>query len=795
MRYSDYLQAKVYVRDITGAIGRAGNPSAGLAGDSDPAARSAVAEQLTTVVASNDALTREFGRGFDAATRTVHWSFDVMSQGLDSVHLSVEELNAAFGFRIGLVVTQRQAQRRLLHGVAERLDLIHRAADSPTAVRARELFRTGCERLERGLLDKALEAFIESDKANDADYLTQLQLGRLYLYGKNEDDDVVDLDKAHAHLLHAARYGKSELAALPEAEASTAEALLHAAIACYLLASEAGLDGDDAMSRKRLEESVQLAEGAAGLRPVLGEAHYQAARGLALLGRPDDAAAALERAIAVDRRYCLRVADDPDFGSARITVSCLLERLHADALARARQLLAEKRRLVDSFVYDGDAAQAVQRTLEDRLATAGQMLGRTTLFDCQDASTELLHIFAQHETEDYLKLGRELATLDGHSGDINSLAFSPDGSLLASACHDAVVKLWDVPQKREAATLSGHASLVHSVAFSPDGAIIASGSDDKTVKLWDVRERRETATLSGHSGAVHSVAFCPDGALLASGSWDGTVKLWDLHERREVATLTGHSSSVRSVAFSPDGATLASGSYKMVKLWDVLRRRELAILWQDTNYVESVAFSPDGKLLASGGWDGTVKPWDVRERRELPTLPGHGGLVHSVAFSPDSAIIASGSDDKTVKLWDVREQRELTTLSGDGSSVRAIAFSPDGSLLASGSTGGTLKLWDLRRGVIPRTEWDRLVQAREATATARAERDARARVEVAAQAQRATERERKVRAAEERARAAQDAELLRETRQIKGLCLACGAGISFMRRLSGSSLCATCARR
>ena len=168
-------------------------------------------------------------------------------------------------------------------------------------------------------------------------------------------------------------------------------------------------------------------------------------------------------------------------------------------------------------------------------------------------------------------LWREIITLTGHSGYVTSVAFSRDGTTLASSGIRGTIQLWDVATRQEIATLTGHSNWVHSVAFSRDGKTLASGSSDKTIKLWDVATRREIVTLTGHSNWVHSVAFSRDGRTLASGSWDRTIKLWDVATGREIVTLTGHSREVYSVAFSPDGKTLASGSSdNTIKIW---RRR------------------------------------------------------------------------------------------------------------------------------------------------------------------------------------------------------------------------------
>jgi WD40 repeat protein len=307
-----------------------------------------------------------------------------------------------------------------------------------------------------------------------------------------------------------------------------------------------------------------------------------------------------------------------------------------------------------------------------------------------------------------------VCTLSGHRHYVFSVAFSPDGKLLASGSWDGTIKLWDTATGRELRTLSGYTGYVRSVAFSPDGKILASGSDDNTIKLWDVATWTELRTLSGHTGGVGSVAFSPDGRILASGSYDKTIKLWDVATGTELRTLSGHTSGVESVAFSPDGKVLASGTCGKwepyyyggylcdqgeIKLWDVAKGTEIRTLSGHTRTsfsakVNSVAFSPDGKILASGSDDDTIKLWDVATGREIRTLSGHTWYVESVAFSPDGRILASGSWDETVKLWDVATGKELRTLSGHTWPVSSVAFSPDGKILASGSFT-TIKLWDV----------------------------------------------------------------------------------------------------
>ena len=297
---------------------------------------------------------------------------------------------------------------------------------------------------------------------------------------------------------------------------------------------------------------------------------------------------------------------------------------------------------------------------------------------------------------------QHIDTLSDHTSWVSSVAFSPDGTTLASGSGDSTVKLWNLVTKANTNTLSDHTSWVSSVAFSPDGTL-AAGLEDGTIKLWNPATKTNTATLKGGS-RVHSVAFSPD-STLAAGLEDGSVKLWNLATKTNTNTLSWNTDRVHSVAFSPDG-TLAAGlgnsssesNHAAVKLWNVATKN-IVTLSGHKGHVASVAFSPDGTTVASGAGDGSVRLWNLAT--ETSTTLDARWQVKSVAFSPDGATLAVATRyGNAVQLWDVATKTNIATLSGHTSGVNSVAFSPDGTMLASASNDKTIKLWDV-------SEWKR----------------------------------------------------------------------------------------
>jgi WD40 repeat protein len=294
--------------------------------------------------------------------------------------------------------------------------------------------------------------------------------------------------------------------------------------------------------------------------------------------------------------------------------------------------------------------------------------------------------------------GRELFTLHGHLRSVESAAWSPDGSKLATASEDRAVKVWDAATGRELLTVYGHLGDVMSVAWSPDGSKLATASRDNTAKVWDTGTGRELLSLRSHQGQVLSVAWSPDGSQLATASSDKTAKVWDAVTGRELLTLRGHQARVERVAWSPDGSQLATASWdRTAKTWDAGTGTELLTLRGHQDQVLSVAWSPDGNRLGTASGDGTAKVWDARTGREMLTARGHNGPVWSLTWSPDSNKFATSGADHMAKVWEA-QARELLTLRGHQNVILGVAWSPDAGKLATSSADKTAKIWEAATG-------------------------------------------------------------------------------------------------
>ena len=278
--------------------------------------------------------------------------------------------------------------------------------------------------------------------------------------------------------------------------------------------------------------------------------------------------------------------------------------------------------------------------------------------------------------------------------EVASLAFHPEGRMVAAGSYQEIRLLQ--PGGGVDARLTGLAETVRSVAFSPDGSRLASGAGMPSrfgeVKIWDPATRELVRGWEGHTDCIYSVAFSPDGSVLATASYDRLVKLWDVKTGREIRTISGHVDAVYSLAFNASGDRLASASAdRTVKVWDVASGRQLGTpLSGATAELFAMAFYPGGRRIAAAGMDKMIRIWDLGEEGGIlaGSVFSHDGPVVDLSLTPDGSTLISAGADGRVKFWDAGSLEETKALQAQPDTVLALAVSPSGETLAVGRYDG-----------------------------------------------------------------------------------------------------------
>ncbi|MGK7950878.1 MAG: CHAT domain-containing protein [Xenococcaceae cyanobacterium] len=283
------------------------------------------------------------------------------------------------------------------------------------------------------------------------------------------------------------------------------------------------------------------------------------------------------------------------------------------------------------------------------------------------------------------------------SGEVWSLAISPDGEFIASGNNHGTIEFFNRHTGDITKILGEHENVIRALVFIPQTERLISGDGDGNIKVWNRQNSALEKQLQGHTASIWSLAISPDGQTLVSCSEDESIRIWNLTTGEANAIIFSHDTVVYGLAFSPDGRVFASaGKDKIVKIWDVEDRSLLKSFPGHQDAIRAIAISPDGQYLVSASWDKTVKVWELESGHLIATFEGHQDRVVTVAISQDSQTVFSGSIDNTIKVWSIKNAELITTLSQHHSWVLALAIAQQENLLVSGGKDKTIKLWQYR---------------------------------------------------------------------------------------------------
>ncbi|KAK9860505.1 WD40 repeat-like protein [Penicillium brevicompactum] len=288
-----------------------------------------------------------------------------------------------------------------------------------------------------------------------------------------------------------------------------------------------------------------------------------------------------------------------------------------------------------------------------------------------------------------------IQSLEGHGAPVASVAWSPDGSRVASVS-GLTLRVWNLNSSQCSLTYQDDFDFWGPITWLGESQVASVLSEEHSnfIRVWHLDTNELVTVHEDNHRAPTSMTWAPDGSRFAFGR-DNSVEIWDPFADEGARILDAHDEPILSMAWSPDQTLIASeSSDRSIKIWDTRTLECVSTLGSCTESICSIAWSPDGSLLASGSDDGNVGIWETKTWDVCYEMGPHNGGIQSVAWAPDGLRLAIASCDRTISIWDLQEAKCTCYLDGHGDVVSSIAWSPDGSLLASVSEDETIKIWD-----------------------------------------------------------------------------------------------------
>lgn len=280
--------------------------------------------------------------------------------------------------------------------------------------------------------------------------------------------------------------------------------------------------------------------------------------------------------------------------------------------------------------------------------------------------------------------------------DILAVTFLPNTRYAIAGCADNTLRLLDLAQKTLVRKLEGHTKEVNSIAFFDRGNKVLSGSSDGLIKTWDIETGKCLTTMEGHGDRVLSVSISSDEQFVLSAGRDTTIRLWNLETGRCLRILKSQVNRINCVVFSPDDQYCYSCCADSINIWDIRKALLIKKLTGHTDMIQNLSVSHDNRFLVSGSWDKTLRIWETVSGKTISVLKGHRDRVLSVAFSHNSKFVISAGADCTVKLWEFATGRVLRTLTGHQGIVWSVALDKFGTKAVTGGHDGKLRVWNLK---------------------------------------------------------------------------------------------------